>query len=177
MRVKRKSSVVVAIALGLVAAGCSSSSTPYGDGGGDAGGAKTIVINELFPSGPDAATPDWIELKNLGAAAVDVGGFQLRDSAIADLTSLPAGTMIDAGGYLIIYCDDLADGGVAGGVHVPWKLSASKGDEVHLLDKDGTEIDVVAFPADIPGDKSWGRLPDGTGAFVRTTPTQGHSNL
>jgi hypothetical protein len=177
MTVKRKSPLVVkvALALGLVVAGCSSSS-PHGGDGGDAGGPKTIVINELFPSGPDAANPDWIELKNLGAAAVDVGGFQLRDSAIADLTSLPAGTMIDAGGYLVIYCDDLADGGVAGGVHVPWKLSASKGDEVHFLDGNGTELDVAVFPANLAA-KSWGRLPDGTGAFARTTPTQGHSNL
>jgi hypothetical protein len=154
---------------------CSSSGPPYGGDGGTQ--AKTVVVNELFPSGPDAANPDWIELKNVTGAAIDVGGYQIRDNNLADLTSLPAGTTIEAGGYLVIFCDDQADGGVAGGIHVPWKLSASKGDEVHLLDKSGAEIDVATLTVAIPVDKSWGRLPDGTGTFVRTTPTQGKSNL
>ena len=70
-----------------------------------------------------------------------------------------------------------ADGGVAGGVHVPWKLSSKKGDEVHLLNPAGAEIDSTTFGLDVAADKSWGRLPDGTGAFLRTTPTMGKANF
>ena len=124
----------------------------------------------------NTADSDWIELKNVTDAAIDVGGYQLRDNNVADLFSLPAGS-IEAGGYLIVFCDDQADGGVAGGIHVPWKLSAGKGDEVHLLDANGREIDATTFGIDVPVDKSWGRLPDGTGSFLRTTPTQGKPNI
>ena len=161
----------------LMSAGCSSSSNAYGDGGPGDGGTKTVVINELFAGGTSASDPDWIELKNLTGAAIDLGGYQLRDNATTDLSTIPAGFTIDAGGYFIIYADDQDDGGVPGGVHVPWKLSASKGDEVHLLDPNGAEIDATTFGLDIPADKSWGRLPDGTGSFVRTSPTQGMANL
>jgi hypothetical protein len=160
----------------LTAAGCSSSGSPYG-GGPDAASGKTVVVNEVFPSGASPAMPDWIELKNLTGAAVDLGGYQVRDNLVADLYALPAGTSIAAGGYLVIYCDDQADGGVAGGVHVPWKLSASKGDEVHLLDAAGVEVDATIFGTDLSTGKAWGRLPDGTGAFTRTTPTEGKANL
>lgn len=162
------------LTLSLLALGCSSSSPNAGDGGPK---AKTVVVNEAFPGGPSAAEPDWIELKNVTGAAIDLTGYQIRDNAIADLYTFPAGTTIDAGGYLLIYCDDQADGGVAGGVHVPWKLSAGNGDEVHLLDPNGVELDMTSFGVDVPADKSWGRLPDGTGSFLRTTPTPGAANL
>ncbi len=160
---------VLPIALGC-GAGCSGAS-------GNATAGKAVVINEAFPNGPSVSDPDWVELKNLTGAAVDLSGYRVRDHSLADLSALPAGTSIDAGGYLVIYADDQADGGVAGGVHVPWKLSGHKGDEVHLLDRSGTEIDSTIFGIDIPADKSWGRLPDGTGSFVRTTPTKGAANL
>jgi hypothetical protein len=159
----------------LTTLGCSSSSPSATQDGG--GRPKTVVINELFPNGGSVVDPDWIELKNVTSAAIDLGGYKIRDSALAGLFTFVAGTMIDAGGYLIIYCDDQEPGGVPGGVHVPWKLSAGGGDEVHLIDGDGVEIDVTVFGADVPSDKSWGRLPDGTGAFLNTTPTQGLPNL
>jgi hypothetical protein len=159
----------------LTSAGCSSSSNAYGDG--SVGSTKTVVINELFAGGTSVSDPDWIELKNVTGAAIDLGGYQVRDDNLTDLSTIPAGNTIQAGGYFIIYADDQADGGVPGGVHVPWKLSAKKGDEVHLLDATATEIDATTFGLDIPADKSWGRLPDGTGTFVRTSPTQGMANL
>jgi hypothetical protein len=166
------------VALALVSsAGCSSSSNAYDGGNNGDGGAKTVVINEVFAGGTSVTDPDWIELKNLTGAAIDLGGYQLRDNALTDLSPIPAGNTIEAGGYFIVYCDDQKDGGIAGGVHVPWKLSSSKGDEVHLLNAGGAEIDATTFGVDVPADKSWGRLPDGTGAFLRTSPTQGMANL
>jgi hypothetical protein len=155
--------------------GCSGSSPGTTADGGPT--AKTVVINELFPGGASVADPDWIELKNVTGAAIDLAGYQIRDNSLADLFTFPAGTTIAANGYLLVYADDQAAGGVDGGVHVPWKLSAGNGDEVHLLDKGGVEIDVTSFGVDVPTTKSWGRLPDGTGAFLTTTPTPGASNL
>jgi hypothetical protein len=127
----------LAVAFSLMTLGCSGSSTGTGDGGPT---AKTVVVNELFPGGASVADPDWIELKNVTGAAIDLAGYQIRDNAIADLFTFPAGTTIPAGGYLIVYADDQEVGGVPGGVHVPWKLSASNGDEIHVLNPAGVEI-------------------------------------
>jgi hypothetical protein len=163
--------LALSLASVVSSAGCSSSSNAYGDGGPGDGGVKTVVINEVFAGGTSVTDPDWVELKNLTGDTIDLGGYQIRDNAVTDLSPIPAG------GYFIIYCDDQKDGGVAGGVHVPWKLSSKKGDEVHLLNPDGAEIDATTFGLDVAADKSWGRLPDGTGAFLRTTPTQGKANF
>jgi Lamin Tail Domain len=153
-------------------AACSSPS-----GGANDGGTKRVVINEVFPHGAVATDPDWIELKNVSSSPVDLTDYRLRDNKIADLTTLPTGTSIDAGGYLVVYCGGQNDGGAASGVYVPFKLSGSKGDEVHLSAPDGVEVDATSFGTDVSSDKSWGRLPDGTGTFVRTTPTKGTPNL
>jgi hypothetical protein len=166
--------ILLAVSLTL---GCSGGSSHPATGDAGSTGGKSVVINEVFANGSSPAAPDWVELKNLTAAAIDLGGYQMRDNLVADLTKLPAGTSIDPGAYLVIYCDDQADGGIPSGVHLPFKLSSSKGDEVHLLDPAGVEVDMTIFGADVPSDKSWGRLPDGTGGFVRTTPTEGQPNL
>lgn len=140
-------------------------------------GTSAVVVNELYPRGGSAVDPDWAELKNNGTSVFDLTGYKVRDSDPANLFKLPDGTRLDPGGYLIIYCDDLKDGGLAGGIHVPWKLSGSKGDEFHLVTPQGEDADVSTFGADVPAAKSWGRLPDGTGMFFATAPTKGAPNL
>jgi len=160
--------------------GCGGDSSAGGDGSIDMGassGGAAVAINELFAHGSSAADPDWAELKNLGSATLDLSGYSVRDKKTSNLTKLPSGTTIAAGGYLVILCSDEADGGVPDGLYVPFGLSGDKGDEFHLLDAAGVELDSAAFADDVPSDKSWGRLPDGTGSFIRLTPSRGASNL
>ena len=163
----------------FLAAGCSSSSATK-DGGADILTAKTVVINEMFPHGDKMGDPDWVELKNLTVADVDLTGFQVRDEKLADLQYIPPLTIIPAGGYLIINCIGTPDAGVPvglTGVVVPFKLSGSAGDEFHLVGVDGMDVDSTVYGTDVPKDKSWGRLPDGTGMFIRTSPTKGLPNI
>lgn len=135
--------------------------------------AKTVVINEVYPHGVDPLTdPDWAELKNVSDATVDLSGYRVRD----DKTSftLPAGTRLAPGEYLIILCDDTPDGGGAG-LHAPFKLGG--GDEFYLLQSDGSRVDSVLWTADqVPTGKSYGRLPDGSGSFSALNPTRGARN-
>ena len=157
----------------VLASACSS-----GSNGGGTSAVGAVVVNELLPNPAGAADPDWAELKNISDASIDLSGYAVRDNDVGHLFTLPRGTSIPAGGYLVIYCDDQPDGGAADVIHVPWKLSASAGDEFHLFDARGTEIDKATFGASVvPGGRSWGRLPDGTGAFIPTTPTMGARNL
>jgi hypothetical protein len=145
-------------------------------GGGPTG---SVVINEVNPNGPDPATdPDWIEIFNGGATSADVSGYTIRDSKASDATALPSGTVIPPGGYLVILCDDEVDAGIPGGVHVPFKLSGTKGDEVHFT-QNGTDVDMTSWAANMIADGStWARIPNGTGGFaVSATPTKGTANM
>jgi hypothetical protein len=161
------------IAVLLLAGACSNGA----NGAADAA-TSTVVVNEVLPHGGTTADPDWAELKNLGGSAIDLSGYAVRDKDLDHVYKLPRGTSIPAGGYLVIYCDDQPDGGAADLLHAPWKLSASAGDEFHLLDPQGTDLDKTTFGAgEVPGGRSWGRLPDGTGVFLPTTPTKGAANL
>lgn len=159
------------------ASGCSSSDGQPADGGADQGAASAaggVVINEVSAHGTDALMdPDWAEIKNTGSTAIDLSGYKLRDEKVT--ATLPPGTTLGPGQYLIVYCDDVPDGGAADRLHVPFKLGGQ--DELHLLRPDGTPVDAVFWDAvSAPSGKSYGRLPDGSGAFTALNPTRGTRN-
>ena len=57
-------------------------------------------INEVESSG--GVPGDWIELINTGAAPADISGWLIRDNDDTHTYFLPAGTIIPAGGYLVV---------------------------------------------------------------------------
>ena len=59
-----------------------------------------MVINEIESSG--GSPGDWVELFNKGTSAVDMSGWMFRDSDDTRAYTLPAGTIIAAGGYLVL---------------------------------------------------------------------------
>jgi len=151
------------------------------------------VINEISAKGAD-----WIEIKNPGAGALDLGGHGLCDDvdpeagAMCDLATIvrfPAGLMLPPGGYLLVVGNEpadagagpmvacLPDGGPATCFYATWKISASNGETVHLVDSSNAPVDEVHYPADaVPKGQTWGRLPDGTGSFGPNQPTPGAAN-
>ena len=152
-------------------------------GANETGGQMTsavgvIVVNEVYPSGSDPVTnPDWVEFKNLGTYAFDLASYRVRDDTITAI--LPAGTqktIIQPGGYLLVYCDDLPDGAAADRIHLPFKLGGQ--DEFYLLAPDGTQVDGTAWNSTtVTNGRSFGRLPDGSGQFLSLTPTPNGRNL
>lgn len=133
-----------------------------------------VVINEFMASNDateadqDGEFEDWIELYNNGTESLDLSGYYLTDDA-EDLTQweFPAGTSIDAGGYLTVWADDDED---QEGLHTNFKLSAS-GESVLFVNPDGASIiDGIEY-TDQSTDISYGRFPNGTGAFEIMNPT------
>ncbi|MFH1313811.1 MAG: lamin tail domain-containing protein [Candidatus Eisenbacteria bacterium] len=126
-----------------------------------------LFINELVSRGD----PDWVEIYNPNDTAIDVGGFLVYDDGTADDEySLPAGTTVPAGGYLVLDCDDLGTG-----LNTNFKLSAG-GESIFLEDGSHNLIDTVTFPALDEG-TSYGRMTDGSDQWtVLTTPTRGAAN-
>jgi hypothetical protein len=135
---------------------------------------KGVVINELLPDNQNtqaddyAEYNDWIELYNNSASAIDLGGYFLSDEG-SDLNKweFPSGTIIPANGFLIVWADN--DSSQTIGLHCNFKLSAS-GEKVLLSNPSIQIIDEVSYPAQ-NADVTFGRYPNGTGAFASLAPT------
>lgn len=123
--------------------------------------ASAIVINEIESNG---GTPgDWVELVNTGSTATDVSGWVIKDNDDLRTTRLPAGSIVPAGGFLVIEEGTLGFG-------------LGKADSVRLYGADGiTLVDSYSWLDHSPTTLS--RCPDGTGTFaVSTTSTKAASN-
>jgi hypothetical protein len=132
-----------------------------------------VVINELMASNnttmadQDDEFDDWIELYNNTSSSIDLSGYFLTDDALnLSKWEIPSGTSIDANGYLIFWADE---DGTQVGLHTNFKLSSS-GETVLLVDPSNQVMDQVTYPAQT-SDISYGRYPNGTGAFQTMTPT------
>ncbi len=139
---------------------------------------STVVINELMAANdktvltPGGKFEDWVELFNRGERPVDVSGFFLSDSGESPRKwSFPAGTIIPAGGYLVIWADKNPRAGR--GLHAGFKLSRD-GEGVYFSDSKGL-LDQVKFGRQASG-VSFGRSPDGTATWRSLTPSAGKTN-
>lgn len=140
----------------------------------------TLVINELMADNgavlraPDGTYPDWVELHNRGGHQVNMSGMYLADSLKKPTWQFPNGTVIEAGGYLLVW----ADGNPSqGDLHADFRLRAN-GEAVSLLATDGeTLIDSITYGKQIE-DVSYGRMPDGGPDWAYlTSPTPGAANV
>jgi hypothetical protein len=122
---------------------------------------------------------DWIELKNNGAATVNLGGWKLTDEAdTPDKWTIPAGTSITAGGYLVIAAsgrDVMAP--IPGGLlHTNFSLG-SNGEYVGLRDAAGVVRSELTTVPDQDAFHTWG-LDAGSGQYrYLDTGTPGAANV
>ncbi|MEY2410059.1 MAG: hypothetical protein QOF48_2729 [Verrucomicrobiota bacterium] len=117
---------------------------------------------------------DWLELFNPGTNFVDLTGWFLSDTLTnATDWSIPSGTTIPPGGYLLVWADNEPGQNAPGAADLHAGFSLAKGGEaVGLFSPDGTLVDGVAFGPQT-GDVSQGRFPDGgtsVYAMSNTTP-------
>jgi hypothetical protein len=162
-----------------------------------------VVLNEFVPNPASSDTgAEWVELYNRGSAAADVSGWgiDIATSTWSDEPDviLPAGTVIEAGGWLVV------GGSLAPEVDVQADLSignaSSNADGIRLVDCTGAPVDTVLYgesnpdgltddagsivPSPIPGEAgSLARNEDGVDTdvpedwVIRGAPTPGASNL
>ncbi len=128
----------------------------------------------------DRLTPDWIELMNLTSADLDLGGFHLTDNPDEPLKwEFPAGTIIPASGYLIVYADRLNVTDPAldetGRLHTNFKLDVT-GESLAITSVTGEVLDEVSvYPAQ-RADISYGLTPTGElGHLLSVTPGAANS--
>lgn len=180
-------SFLMALATGVSGSGCGRSDGvgPIGgdaalDGGGGGDGAvgdggttpddgalpaTTLVINELcadddgFQIDESGQADDWVELRNVGARPVALGGFTL-DEGGTRRHPLPAETLAP-GATLLLWTDGSPDQGPR---HLDFRLSAAGG-KVVLRAPAGAVIDEVSFPA-LDTNIAYARFPDGASTFA-----------
>lgn len=126
---------------------------------------SVLKLNEIMSKDVND-NPDWIEVYNAGAEAVDISGYVLNDKAFAEGGfSIPSGTIIQAGGFYLV------DTNTSG------ESISSGGEDVSLSKPDGTVIDLTTTP-DMSSNVglTWAREIDGDGEWKISSPTPGTSN-
>lgn len=135
-----------------------------------------MVINECMinPSGTESIG-EWVELYNRGGSPVDVNGWYLYDAvdthALEITPSNVSGgvTVVGAGGYLVVNRNGDTDFSLNNGA-----------DSVRLFNGpiiSGLLIDSFIYTNNTIEDKTWSKVPDGTGSWqINRIPTPGGSN-
>jgi hypothetical protein len=98
---------------------------------------------------------DWLEIVNLGSAAVDISGYHLTDDLLnPSKWKIPAATIIPAGQTLLFWADEEQS---EGPYHTNFKLD-KEGEEIGLVAPDAkTVVDSVKFGQQT-ADVSTGRI-------------------
>ncbi len=137
-----------------------------------------LFINEFMASNGTTLADaqgefdDWIELYNDNLFPVRLDGYFLTDDfAVLDKWSLPD-TVVEAGGYLLVWADDDTDDGP---LHAGFKLGAS-GEEIALVNSSVGIVDSLTFGQQ-QVDVAFGRFPDGDDSLLSLVePTPGKAN-
>jgi hypothetical protein len=137
----------------------------------------SVVINEwmsdnvIFISDPsDGHYDDWFELYNPTAVDADLNGYYLTDNpSVTNKFTLPAGAIVPAGGFLLVWADN-EPGQNAPGInpHVNFGLNRN-GDSIALHAPSGTLVDSVMFGPQ-GENQSYGCWPDGASPFYELSP-------
>jgi len=129
------------------------------------------VMADNFLSVPNGNTyPDWIELHNAGGAPFNLQGWSLSDDANPRKFVFPAGAMLAAGGYLVVWCDSTTN--TTPGLHTGFALERN-GETLFLYNASTVRVDSVTFGLQA-ADYSIGRI----GAdWVLNVPTPNATNV
>ena len=145
-----------------------------------------VVINEWMASNTRSIVnpasgrfDDWFELFNPNDQPVDLSGYFLTDDgAFPRQWQIPASTVIEPNGFLLIWADERTElNGGTTGLHTNFKLGQD-GEFIGLFAPDGSVFDTIEFEAQV-SDVSEGRWPQATLEQVRafTRPTPGSPNI
>lgn len=127
--------------------------------------ASSLVFNEIESNGD---TTDWAELYNTGEEPIDLSGFHFRDDDDDHDYVLPAGSVIEPGGFFVI--DQPLDGAAG------FDFGLGDPDAARLFAADGSTL-LASTSWQEHAEVTYARCPDGTGELRQTTAsTKGEAN-
>lgn len=139
-----------------------------------------VMINEIMAKNGEFTgleAFDWIELYNDGETDVSLAGWHLSDKkSQPDLWTFPAGAVIKARGYVLVYCTgdaDLYENKPRDGIFYAGFQLSVKGETVYLTDAAGESAGTLKYPRQY-GNVSYGRSdPDGKEGFFNAATPKG----
>lgn len=130
---------------------------------------EVVASNTSYPNS-DGRCCDYLEIYNGADYPVDLSGFQIGDIAGKQRYAFPAGTVIQPGEYLVVYCDK----SIAEGSYAPFEINRAGAESFYLIAKSNAIVDsVTTLPMDI--DQSMVLMEDGTW-HLSDIPTPGRAN-
>ena len=153
------------------------------------GATAQVVVNEFscsnYTLGVGGDNEDFVEFYNPTGADVDLGGYFLSDNlANVDKFEIPAGTVVPAGGHLIVICS--AEGElptnlyVGGFLNTNFKINQCQGESLVFADPAENVLESYTYGAELSttqADHSWARNVDGGASWeVCVTPSPGGAN-
>jgi hypothetical protein len=143
-------------------------------------GLNTLTLNEILPvnasfQNPDGSFAGWIEIYNPTGVPIN-----LTDASLSDDPAVPRkfifapGTVVAAGGYLVITCNPLA---APSATNTGFGLGANGGTVLlfETISAGGGLHDAVSYGRQI-ADFSIARVPNGTGPWTLGVPTRSGLN-
>jgi hypothetical protein len=112
---------------------------------------QNLIINEVAWMGSQrSANDEWIELKNISNSEFDISGWQILDKGEQIKITIPAGTKISAGGFLLMErTDDNSVPGVGADIIYTGALSNSA-EGLRLFDNQCNLVDDVLAGGEWP---------------------------
>lgn len=140
-----------------------------------------VAVNEVMSSNiatiadEDGDYNDWIEIYNYGTTPIDLTGYGLSDAATNPFKWIFPAITIAPNQYLLIWASDKNRAVPGQPLHSNFKIGAG-GEPISLTAPGGAPSDIAPAVA-LNNDVSYGRQPDGTGAWLYFyTPTPGTGN-
>jgi len=142
-----------------------------------------LVINEILTSNQgghtdeNGSTPDWFEITNLGAEAVDIGGWSVTDDPNEPGKFILPSRTLGPNQYLVVFASAEDRAPVSGNIHTSFKLNSAP-DYLGLFSNDVPRQPVSELAPNYPFQRTnvaYGRTGAGTYAYL-TKPTPGSSN-
>lgn len=134
-------------------------------------------INYQSDTLPANDAGDWIEVHNYGNASIDLSGWKMMDNGVFKKYVIPQGTVLSAGGYLVLVSDQVKFKTVNPNVSnfkgdLGFNLS-NDGETVRLIDNFNTQRLIVTYNDAIP----WPLLANGKGSTLELLSDNADLNL
>lgn len=160
-------SVIAAAAFAVVAV-VRHNQRPAWDGGYSVHISEVMTSNTTCPNA-EGVLCDWVEIENTSSKDFSIAGYYLSDEAGKGKYCFPAGTVVPARGYLVVWCSPDEEGDYA-----PFALRKTGGETVCLMNENRTVLD-SAVTVECRKGQSLVRSSDGT-LVPSDTPTPGYPN-
>ena len=138
-----------------------------------------LRINEVMTSNrrtltdEDGASPDWLEVANVGKSAVNLEGWTLAKTDRGSGMFIFPDMQLQPGECVLVLADSRLRTDANDTLHAPFRLSSS-GDTLMLFNAAGTAVDTVNIPA-LDGDCSYARISESEWG-ISSAPTPGLVN-